>query len=227
MALSRLRTLNCHSPHLPTASLTHSAVVARSVWPPTTRRARLQTRQPELACQRVEALAQAVPLAWRPWPLNQALDPGRPPELEPLALPNRFPLGRHPLVAKGVVAAHQGGTFLGVEPLDRPAPARQAGVVADLGTRPVAIQPLEGGGDVEDPGGAQGFAGAFVQGRVHPGRCASPQPSDWFGARCAGARPRLSSPGSPATCASRRCPARIDRRQVPGTSTTAGTLGRV
>jgi len=42
--------------------------------------------------------------------------------------------------------------------------------VADLGARLVAVQRLDGGADVENPGGTRGLAGALAQGRVHPGR---------------------------------------------------------
>lgn len=44
------------------------------------------------------------------------------------------------------------------------------GVVADLGTRLVAVQQFDGGVGIEYPGRAQGFAGALAQGCVHPGR---------------------------------------------------------
>jgi len=162
--------------------------------------------QPEFAFHRVEALANPLPVTLLPLPLNQSLNPGSLSKLEEVALLNPFHLGHHPFIAKGTVAAHQGGAFLRGEPLHQQAQARQAvfgrtgfaalhfdiehqtevadpvrvqgmarasrlgGVVADLGARLVAVQQLDGGVGVENPGGTQGLAGAFVQGRVHPGR---------------------------------------------------------
>ncbi|TLD43687.1 MAG: hypothetical protein FAZ92_04054 [Accumulibacter sp.] len=161
--------------------------------------------QAEFAFDSVKALAHTLPLALPPEPLDQTFDAGGLPELEEVGLVNLFHGGHYTLVAKSVVPAYQGGTFLGREPINQQAqtgqamfggralpalhfdvehkanvadpvgmqgmawPSRFCRVVADFGTRLVAVEQLDTGVGVKNPGGVQGFARAFGQGCVHPG----------------------------------------------------------
>ncbi|MCB1967502.1 MAG: hypothetical protein KDI64_16115 [Candidatus Accumulibacter sp.] len=52
-------------------------------------------------------------------PSDQALDPGGLPEFEEAGLIDLVHRGHHALVAKSVVAAYQGGTLFGGEPIEQ------------------------------------------------------------------------------------------------------------
>jgi hypothetical protein len=75
----------------------------------------------EFGFHRVKTLADTLPVAAPPEPLDQALDPSRLLELEEIALLDLFHRGHHAFIAEGDVAAHQDGTFLNSEPFEQQA----------------------------------------------------------------------------------------------------------